>query len=95
MLNTFFDKYIFTNGLRYTHYNFFLMNVPFAVVPVDVLVGLAKIEDLEANRQVYAALKMRFPSRGCTSTWTNFENRKRGLMKNFIRARSQKATRVS
>lgn len=57
MLNSFLDKFIFTNALRYTHYNFYLLNVGFALVPIDILVGLARIPDADANRKLYAAIK--------------------------------------
>lgn len=57
MLNTWYDKFIFTNGLKYSHYNFFLMNVPFSIVPLDVLNGLALVNDDAANRAIYAAVK--------------------------------------
>ncbi|MBU0636220.1 4-vinyl reductase [Candidatus Micrarchaeota archaeon] len=43
--------------MRYTHHNFLLMNVPFSIVPVDVLVGLAQIEDVEVNQRLYDAVK--------------------------------------
>ena len=37
MLNQFYDKYIFTGGLKYTHNNFSLMGIQFAMVPVQLL----------------------------------------------------------
>jgi predicted hydrocarbon binding protein len=57
LLNSFLDKFIFTNALRYTHYNFFLLNVGFSLVPVNILVGLARIQDPTANRKLYSAVK--------------------------------------
>jgi len=57
MLNSFLDKFIFTNALRYTHYNFYLLNVGFALLPIDVLVGLARVSDMNANRSLYSAVK--------------------------------------
>lgn len=58
MLNSFFDRFIFTNALKYSHSNFFLLNVGFAIVPVDVLAGLASISSDEANRALYSAVKL-------------------------------------
>lgn len=57
MLNTFLDKFVFTNGLRYTHYNFYLLNLGFALVPMDVLVGIAAVSNPLVNQQLYAAVK--------------------------------------
>ena len=57
MLNPFFDRFIFTNGIRFSNNQFFLMNTPFAILPVDILVGLAEISDPATNRAVYAAVK--------------------------------------
>lgn len=57
MLNTWYDKFIFTSGLKYSHYNFFLMNVPFSIVPLDVLNALGRIQDENANKAVYASVK--------------------------------------
>lgn len=57
LLNSFLDKFIFTNALRYTHYNFYLLNVGFALIPIDVLVGLARVSDMSANRALYSAVK--------------------------------------
>jgi len=57
MLNSFFDKYIFTNSLKYTHNNFYLLNIPFAIVPVEVLVSIAKQNDPELKRTLYSAIK--------------------------------------
>ena len=57
MLNSFFDKYIFTNNLKYRNNNFFLMNIPFAIVPVEVLVSIAMQNDAEVKRALYQSIK--------------------------------------
>lgn len=57
MLNSFYDKFIFTNGLQYRRNNFFLLNMPFAILPIDILVGIAEKEDKELNIKLYYAVK--------------------------------------
>ncbi len=57
MLNQFFDKYIFTNTLKYTHNNFFLVDVPFLIIPVDVLIEMIKSSDKEFRRKIYSMFK--------------------------------------
>ncbi len=57
MLNSFYDKFIFTNGLQYSHNNFFLLNMPFAILPIDVLVGIAEKDDKDLNLKLYYAIR--------------------------------------
>ena len=57
MLNTFYDKFIFTNALHYRNNNFYLMNVPFLIMPNELLVGIASHENVEVNRDIYYAVK--------------------------------------
>jgi predicted hydrocarbon binding protein len=57
MLNQFFDKYIFTNTLKYTHNNFYLVNVPFVVSPVDIFISLLKSSDQDLHKKIYLAVK--------------------------------------
>ncbi|MFH1586647.1 MAG: 4-vinyl reductase [Candidatus Diapherotrites archaeon] len=57
MLNSFFDKFIFTNGLRYIHNNFFLINMPFVIVPTELLIGIVAQGDLEINTNLYYSVK--------------------------------------
>lgn len=57
MLNNFFDKFIFTNSLRYTHNNFYLMNIPFVIFPVDALNELFSKNDSDFNVKIYSAIK--------------------------------------
>ncbi len=57
MLNTFYDKFIFTNGLRYKNNNFYLMNVPFLMMPNELLVGLVARGNPDLNRDIYYAVK--------------------------------------
>ena len=57
MLNSFFDKYIFTNNLKYKNNNFFLMNIPFAIIPVEVLVAISNQKDTEVKRVLYSSVK--------------------------------------
>jgi len=57
MLNSFFDKYIFTNTLKYTHNNFYLVDIPFAMVPIDVLLELSTIDDVQIRKKIYSSVK--------------------------------------
>jgi predicted hydrocarbon binding protein len=57
MLNKFFDKYIFTNTLKYSHNNFYLVNIPFAIMPIDLLLELSKKEDQEWHKELYKMFK--------------------------------------
>lgn len=57
MLNSFYDRYIFTNGLQYTHNNFFLLNMPFAIIPIGIFAGIAEKNDGELNIKLYYAIK--------------------------------------
>ena len=57
MLNSFFDKFIFTNGLKYRHNNFFLLNIPFLIVPREVLTAIASQKNPELHRVLYSSVK--------------------------------------
>jgi len=57
MLNQFFDKYIFTNTLKYTHNNFYLVNVPFVISPVDIFLSILKSSDAMLHKKIYLAIK--------------------------------------
>lgn len=67
MLNTFYDKFIFVNALKYKHNNFFLINIPFAIVPAELLAGLVS-DDAKQNKAIYYAVK---------------ESAKAGMLKQF------------
>ncbi|MCX6801255.1 MAG: hypothetical protein NTZ73_03635 [Candidatus Diapherotrites archaeon] len=57
MLNSFFDKYIFTNNLKYTHNNFYLVNIPFLIVPVEVITSAVEVPDAELHKKIYEVIK--------------------------------------
>jgi len=57
MLNSFFDKFIFTSTLKYTHNNFYVTNIPFVISPIEALTGLAEITDPETQKKIYTAVK--------------------------------------
>jgi predicted hydrocarbon binding protein len=57
MLNQFFDKYIFTNTLKYKNNNFFLVNIPFLIIPVDILVDLVKDKDINEHKKLYEKVR--------------------------------------
>jgi predicted hydrocarbon binding protein len=58
MLNAFFDKFIFTNNLKYTHYNFYLLNIPFLISPIESLIGIASVSDSDFQKRIYSAIKV-------------------------------------
>ncbi len=57
MLNNFYDKFIFTNGLKFRHNNFFLINLPFLVMPVEMLSVLLSSEDEQFQKKLYSLVK--------------------------------------
>ncbi len=57
MLNSFFDKFIFTSALKYSHNNFYLINMPFFIMPVDIIAGIAQKENQQLNLELYYAVK--------------------------------------
>lgn len=58
MLNKFFDKFIFTNGLRFVKDNFFLLKIPFVICPNDLFVGFVARNDPELNKEIYYSTKL-------------------------------------
>lgn len=57
MLNPFYDKFIFTNGLKFRHNNFFLINLPFFIVPTEIIAGLLEQQDPVFNKKFYSVIK--------------------------------------
>jgi predicted hydrocarbon binding protein len=57
MLNKFLDKYIFTNTLKYSHNNFYLVNIPFVLFPIDVLISLSSVDNFDKQKELYFLFK--------------------------------------
>lgn len=57
MLNQFLDKYIFTNTLTYKQNNFSLVNIPFLIFPIDLLIDLVNESDKEKRKELYYKVK--------------------------------------
>ena len=57
MLNSFLDKFIFTSALKYRHNNFFLVNMPFVILPIDMITEIAKKENKDLNLDLYYSVK--------------------------------------
>ena len=57
MFNSFYDKFVFTNGLKYKHNNLYLLNLPFVIIPTDALVSIANLQDVDTNKEIYYAVK--------------------------------------
>ncbi len=56
MLNAFYDKFIFTNALKYKHSNFYLLNLPFVIAPNDLFLGMLALDD-DFQKKLYSAVK--------------------------------------
>lgn len=57
VLNNFFDKFIFTSQLKFKDYNFYVLDIPFVIVPVDMLQGFSAMDSPDINKAVYYAFK--------------------------------------
>ncbi len=57
MLNQFFDKYIFTNTLKYQQNNFLLVNIPFVIFPTDILIDFISKSNVEQRKDIYYGVK--------------------------------------
>jgi len=57
LLNNFYDKFIFTNGLKFKEHNFFLMDLPFIICPAQLLTCLLETGDIDFERKLYNAIK--------------------------------------
>jgi predicted hydrocarbon binding protein len=56
LLNSFYDKFIFTNALKYKHSNFYLLNLPFVIAPSDLFLEMLALDD-EFQKKLYSAVK--------------------------------------
>jgi predicted hydrocarbon binding protein len=57
MINTFIDKYLFTNNLKYAHNNFYLGNIPFVFFPTNFLIELVASDKPEISKSIYEMVK--------------------------------------
>jgi predicted hydrocarbon binding protein len=88
MLNTFFDKFIFTNNIKYTHSNFFLMNIPFVVAPLESLIGIVSVNEVDFHKKLYSAVKSSTKESLFKDLSLNFSDKKKELefVENFFTA---------
>ncbi len=56
-MNSFYDKFIYTSGLKYKNNNFSLINLPFMIVPVELMISLIRRDDYELNQLIYYSVK--------------------------------------
>ncbi len=57
MLNNYYDKFIFTGQIKFNHSNFFLIDIPFLLFPVEILSEvLVSVSDDQA-KQIYVSVK--------------------------------------
>ena len=57
VLNNFLDRFIFTSQLKFKDYNFFVLDIPFMIVPTDILLGFSELDEPLVNKAVYYAYK--------------------------------------
>lgn len=57
MLNKFYDKFVFVNQLKFRNYNFSLADIPFVILPTDIIAGICAIEEPELSKKVYYSVK--------------------------------------
>jgi predicted hydrocarbon binding protein len=57
LLNSFYDKFIYTSGLKYKENNFSLINLPFMIVPVELMISLIRKNDSDLNQLIYYSVK--------------------------------------
>lgn len=72
MLNNFFDKFIFTSTLKYTHNNFYLLDIPFLIAPIETLAGLCEVQDMEFHKKIYESVKKNTAQNLMKEFGTNF-----------------------
>ena len=57
MLNSYYDKLIYSGGLKYQNNNFTVMGIPFVMIPTELLVGLSSNPDVNFQKQLYETSK--------------------------------------
>jgi predicted hydrocarbon binding protein len=57
LLNSFYDKFIFTNNLQFQNGSFKLINMPFMIVPVELMIALIRRNDPQLNLEIYYSIK--------------------------------------
>lgn len=57
MLNPFLDRFIFTSNIKYTHNNFYISEVPFLIMPTDLLVGICAEQNIDFDRLLYISVR--------------------------------------
>jgi len=75
MLNRFFDKFIFTNNLKFVHNNFYLANEPFIISPLAVFASLMTAKDEEFCRKLYYDVKQNTKEQIKKSSQIEFKNK--------------------
>ncbi len=57
MINSYYDKFIFTNSLSFRNNNFFLIDIPFVMMPNELIVGLLSHSDSAFNKKIYYSVR--------------------------------------
>ena len=57
MLNSFLDKFVVTNNLKYKNNNFYLIDTQFLMVPTEILVSMTAKATREESKKTYYAVK--------------------------------------
>ena len=57
MINNYYDKFIYTNSLNFRNNNFFLLDIPFVMMPNELIVGLLSHSDAAFNKKIYYTVR--------------------------------------
>ena len=57
MLNNYYDKFIFTGQIKFNESNFFLIDIPFLIFPVEILSKLLFSCSDEQSKEIYYSVK--------------------------------------
>jgi len=57
LINSFYDKFIFTNSVFWRNNNFFLMDIPFVMLPTDIITGLISENNHDFNKKIYSIVR--------------------------------------
>ncbi len=57
MLNEYFDKFIYVGEVKFKGHNFYLLNIPFLIIPNEILVKISASNDDSFNKKLYSLVK--------------------------------------
>lgn len=57
MLNSYYDKFIFTGQMKFKESNFYLIDIPFLLFPVEILSGILVNASDDEAKKIYVSVK--------------------------------------